>query len=74
MKKRYEIINLRKSKSLTQQAVADKAGISRSYYAMVEIGSRGCSIKTWLKLGEVLGMPKNRIFDLIMSESEKSNE
>lgn len=64
--KRTTIIKKRKDNLLTQQAVADKAGISRSYYAMVEIGHRVPTLKTWLKIGEAIHMSKQEIIKLIL--------
>lgn len=37
---REYLIKLRKDKSLTQQEVADKIGITKQYYSAVEIGKR----------------------------------
>lgn len=39
---------------LTQQEVANKAGISRSYYAEIESGHKNPGVKTAKKLGGVL--------------------
>lgn len=71
--KRLEIINHRKSVKLTQQDVANKAGISRSFYAMVESGKRGCSMHTWLKLGGALNLSEDQLFEIILKD-EKQNE
>ena len=35
------LVNIRKAAKMSQQAVADKAGISQSYYAGIETGIRG---------------------------------
>lgn len=39
-KKRQELIDIRLAKGLTQQEVADSAGISREYYNQIENGAR----------------------------------
>lgn len=39
------LLKIRKEQGLSQQAVADKAGISQSYYAYIERGERGTAIK-----------------------------
>jgi len=39
---------------LTQQQVANKAGISRSYYAELESGNKNPGVETAKKLGGVL--------------------
>lgn len=71
--KRTNIIKRRKDNALTQQAVADKAGISRSYYAMVESGYRTPTLKTWVKIGDAMQIPKHEILKLVL-ESESENE
>jgi transcriptional regulator with XRE-family HTH domain len=71
--KRVEIINQRKSEKLTQQEVANKAGISRSFYAMLEAGQRGCSIHTWAKLGCALNLTEGQLLAIILKD-EKQNE
>ncbi|MCD7805389.1 MAG: helix-turn-helix domain-containing protein [Oscillospiraceae bacterium] len=38
---RHWLIDIRKEAHMSQQAVADKAGISQSYYAGIESGARG---------------------------------
>ncbi|MDQ7092213.1 helix-turn-helix transcriptional regulator [Desulfosporosinus sp. PR] len=40
--------------NLTQQQVANKAGISRSYYAELESGNKNPGVKTAKKLSSVL--------------------
>ncbi len=54
MKKRTWLIKLRKRKKMTQQEVASKAFIERSYYAQIERGIRKPSPEVTIKLGEVL--------------------
>lgn len=63
----------RKDIALTQQEVAEKAGISRSYYAMIEAGYRQPTLKTWLRIGDAINLNKIEIFELITSE-EQTNE
>ena len=72
IQKRESIIKKRKDNALTQQAVADRAGISRSYYAMVEAGHRVPTLKTWLKIGEAIHIPKQEIIKMIFSQIKKS--
>ncbi|MGG1632877.1 helix-turn-helix domain-containing protein [Rossellomorea sp. NRS-1567] len=54
MNKRTWLIKLRKMKKMTQQEVASKAFIERSYYAQIENGIRKPSSEVTVKLGEVL--------------------
>ncbi|PFA67079.1 transcriptional regulator [Bacillus sp. AFS015802] len=54
MNKRTWLTKLRKRKKMTQQEVAEKAFIERSYYAQIENGIRKPSPEVTIKLGEVL--------------------
>lgn len=71
--KRTAMIKKRRDISLTQQDVANRAGISRSYYAMVESGRRVPTLKTWLKIGAAIHMPKNELLELIITDSEQTD-
>lgn len=48
----------------TQQQVANKAGISRSYYAELESGNKNPSVKTAKRLGSVLNFDWTIFFKL----------
>ncbi|WP_274363741.1 helix-turn-helix transcriptional regulator [Paenibacillus thermotolerans] len=48
------LINLRNTKDLTQEQVADLAEIKRPYYSMIESGKRLPSVKVAKRLGEIL--------------------
>ncbi|KGX87039.1 helix-turn-helix domain-containing protein [Pontibacillus litoralis] len=54
MKKRIWLIRLRNRKNLTQQEVAERAFIDRSYYAQIESGERKPSIDVTQKIAEIL--------------------
>ncbi|OXS56772.1 transcriptional regulator [Bacillus sp. DSM 27956] len=54
MNKRTWLTKLRKRKKMTQQEVAAKAFIERSYYAQIENGIRKPSPEVTIKLGQVL--------------------
>jgi transcriptional regulator with XRE-family HTH domain len=49
-----QIKTLRKRHKLSQQAVADKAGITREYLARLEAGEHDPSLSTVLKLAKAL--------------------
>ena len=70
--KRTSIIERRKEIALTQQEVAEKAGISRSYYAMVEAGYRQPTLKTWLRIGDAINLQRNEILELMISEGQNN--
>lgn len=44
----------RKNKQITQQAIADKIGVSRQYYNELENGKRLPSVKIAKKIGVIL--------------------
>ena len=48
-----DLLNLRLGKGWTQQQAADKSGMSRSYYGMIETHSRVPSIAAAQKLAKV---------------------
>jgi len=52
---RLWLIDLRKSKSLTQYQVAEGADITRSYYTMIEQGTRAPSPKVAQCISKILG-------------------
>lgn len=59
------LADIRKTNGLSQAAVAAAAGISQSYYAGIELGTRGKPLAVPLakKLGQVLGFPWTRFYD-----------
>lgn len=53
----------RLKKGLTQEEVSKRIGVHRTYYGMIERGIRTPSIKTMLKIADVLGVdPDPKIF------------
>ena len=59
------LADIRKTNGLSQAAVAAAAGISQSYYACIELGTRGKPLAVPLakKLGKVLNFPWTRFYD-----------
>ena len=53
--------NKRRQAGLTQEALAEKAGISSSYVAKIEIGLQEPGTKVLLKLVKVLGIESSEI-------------
>ncbi len=45
----------RKNKLLTQEAIAEHAGISLNFYGMIERGEKGLSVKTLAQICDILG-------------------
>lgn len=54
--------------NLTHEEVAERVGIKRQYYSMIENGSRNPSVAVAKKIGAVLG------FDWTLFFEEQSNE
>ena len=69
----YQLKALRKSQRMTQQAVADKVGITRATLSNYEISRRTPDLKTLRKLAECFGVsldyfgvaPADDILDLL---------
>lgn len=59
------LVNIRKDAHKSQQAVADEAGISQSYYAGIEIGNRGkpLAVPIAKAIAGVLGFDWTRFYD-----------
>ena len=55
----------RKLRNMTQEAFADKVGISWSYLAKIESPTRvfGVSMETLFKMSDVLDVPVSKFFD-----------
>ena len=56
------IEKLRREKNLTQEELAEKAGLHRAYFWDIENG-RNISIKTAYKIAKALGVPLKELFD-----------
>lgn len=56
------IEKLRKQKGLTQESLAEKAGLHRAYFWDIESG-RNISIKTAYKIARALGVSLSQLFD-----------
>ena len=59
------LIDIRKSKGLTQKAVAEKASITRQYYNFIELGQRGANlpVPTAKTIAKILGFKWQRFYD-----------
>lgn len=51
-----KVKQLRKIKGLTQEALAEKIGVSRNYYTLLESGKRNGGLKTLRKIADALGV------------------
>jgi len=59
----YYLKRLREEKNWTQEEAAEHTGISRSYYAMVEVGRRKPSIQAAQKLEKAFKIDWHAWFD-----------
>ena len=57
------LINLRKSKKMTQSGIADQVGISRAYYTQLELSQRSPSIRVAKRLADALEFDWTIFFD-----------
>lgn len=60
--KRLELASIRKERQLTQAEVAEKAGIQRSYYGLIENGLRNPTLHIATKIATALGVAIVDIF------------
>ncbi len=59
---RPKLIRLRKDRKLTQQQVAKKLGITRSFYGMIETGDRNPNLDLARRIAELFGTDIETIF------------
>lgn len=57
------IEELRRKKGMTQEQLAEKAGLHRAYFWDIENG-RNISVKTAYKIAHALGVKLSELFDL----------
>lgn len=62
------LMTFRKDRDLTQKQVAERSGVERSYYTMIENYSRTPSVKVAKRIGSTLG------FDWTIFFEDESNE
>ena len=51
---------------MTQEAVAEQAGLSVNYYRQIELGNKTPQLKTFITIAEVLEAPADRLLDGIL--------
>lgn len=59
------------NKGLTQERVAESAGISRAFYTEIEGGSKNCSMEKWLKIAACLDIPESKLIAYISEGIKK---
>lgn len=53
----------RQQRGLSQEALADRARIDRSYMSGIERGVRNCSVLKLERIGRALGVPISSLFE-----------
>ena len=53
---------LRNERRLTQEEVAESAGVSPRYVALIEAGARNPTLAVILEIAHALGVPPSRLF------------
>jgi transcriptional regulator with XRE-family HTH domain len=64
----------RRRKNMTQQLLADKCFISRSYISDIENGRYSPSVETLLNLSRILGINLNLFKNVVNTHGEIKNE
>jgi transcriptional regulator with XRE-family HTH domain len=62
---------LRLMAELTQEELADAAGISRSFVSLIEHGARGVDVVRLLRIAAVLGLPLHELVNLGPSGADR---
>lgn len=65
---RENLRNARKEKGLTQQAVADRLGISLRYYRMIENGDRTGDFEIWDDLEDMFNVNQRSLRKISANE------
>lgn len=60
--KRHRLIELRIKRGMTQQQVAEQAGLARSYYGFIENGIRNPTLGKALRIARVFGLSLEEVF------------
>lgn len=70
---RHWLVQCRKTKGFTQKEVAEKCGISRSYYADIEQGKANASGRAAKLISDVLGFDMSLFFAEVRRETHQKN-
>lgn len=65
---------LREQAGLSQEGLADRAGLDRTYVSGVERGVRNPTLKVIYKLTRALGSDLQRIFSMVQHQTSPSDE
>ncbi|MCY7743687.1 helix-turn-helix transcriptional regulator [Bacillus paralicheniformis] len=74
MKQRAWLINIRAQSKMTQEEVANRAGIKRPYYSQIESGVRRPSVQVAKRISKVMDFDWALFFESDCSDTlQKSN-
>ena len=65
MKKRRKLANIRHAKGMLQKDVAKAAGVTRSFYTLVENGTRTPSLQVAKFMADALGLSLDEFFYML---------
>ena len=60
--------SFREARKLSQEKLAERAGVHRTYESSVERGERNISLENMVKLGLALGVPLSRLIETMERE------
>lgn len=66
------ILQLRRKRGYSQEALRGLAGIGRSHLAMIEAGRKNASVETLCRIAEALDLSMSGLFRLYESEPKKT--
>jgi transcriptional regulator with XRE-family HTH domain len=72
--KREWLIQKREAKKMSQEVVAEKLGVSRPYYGMIETGIRNPSVGLSKKIAKVFGFKWTIFFEDKGNEKKHNNK
>ena len=70
---RKNLKKARKAKGLTQQALAEKLGVSERYYRLIEAGTRCGDFEIWDKLEDLVGIHQRILRECTSDQLVKGN-
>ncbi len=65
---------IRKSQRYSQREIAEKAGISQSYFCFIEKGSKNVNVETAMRIAKALDFPWVWFYRDIQDRIEGANE
>lgn len=70
MKKRTALIVLRTRQQLTQDEMAERIGVTRATYSMIECGARDGRLDFWQRLQKAFNLTDAETWELIKNENQ----